>query len=686
MPSNKDFLLEIGVEEIPARFLNGLMSGLEKKTAELLNEYRLDHTTVKSLGTMRRLVISVKGLSEKQSDVVKEVRGPSKSVAVNEDGSFTKAAAGFATSQNVTVKELTIKEAGGKEFVFAVNKAKGIATSKILKEFIPKLITSLYLPITMKWGDGNFSFIRPIRYILSIFGEETVKCSVDDVVSSNKTMANRSLFGKKSVEYKATADLEDFQAFLLKNGVVLDFKKRKDEILGQIKTFENDTREKVLCDAGLVEETANLVENPKVLRAKFGQQFMLVLPQDAISTVVKKQQKCFPVMGSGSFLIVADSASQKEVISGYEQVVNARLADAKFFYDEDIKHNLEDNIEKMKKIVYHEKIGSMWDKMARIEKISKMIAEKLLDHKQLAPLVERIAHLSKADLTTHMVGEFPSLAGIMGKEYSLVSGEDVRVAKGIFEHYLPRFSGDQMPSEIEGAIVGLADRIDSITGCFCNGIIPTGSQDPYALRRAAQGIVSIILAKNMSFHLSLLVSETMKIYGSGDNDAEQKITEFIKQRLKVLLEEEGVRYDIADAVLSNGDVLPLVYCKAFEIVKVANEPWFKSVVTSADRITRICKGEEAISNISTELLVDNEEKEVYRIFLQVKDIFTEKLSCLDLSAALKTLEQLSEPLDIFFEKVLVMHNDEKLKKNRLALLKNIEALFLMFADFKKIVI
>jgi glycyl-tRNA synthetase beta chain len=339
----------------------------------------------------------------------------------------------------------------------------------------------------------------------------------------------------------------------------------------------------------------------------------------------------------------------------------------------------------MKKIIYHEKIGSMWDKTQRVIKLSNYIAGEALNQKPIIPVVERIAELSKADLTTHMVGEFGSLAGIMGREYSLVAGEDPRVARGIFEHYLPRFSKDVLPEDIPGAVVGLADRLDSLVGCFSSGIIPTGSQDPYGLRRAAQGIVSLIIGKNMELSISKLIDKSMETQGVQDAEARGKLLDFIRQRVKAVLESENVRYDVADAVMKDSDFFVESYCKAFEIMKVLDEPWFKGLVRTSDRIERICSGAR-LDHVATEDFIEEGEKSLFKAYCQVQDIVAEQLSQKKYNAALRALQQLTEPADIFFEKILVMHEDKKIRANRLALLKSLENLYLKFADFPKIVI
>ncbi|MEK7377009.1 MAG: glycine--tRNA ligase subunit beta, partial [Candidatus Margulisiibacteriota bacterium] len=430
---------------------------------------------------------------DKQENKVLEIKGPPKSAAFDKEGNGTKAAEGFARSQGLNVKKLKIKKTEAGEYVFAVVKRNGKTSEALLKEIIPKALSSLPLPISMKWGAGDHTFIRPLHYILAVLGPKVLRLSFNGVSSSNKSRAHRLRAKNRLLNYKGAAGIKEFEAFLLKYGVVLTKRKRLELITGRIKDFEKKHNVKIKEDGELLSETANLVENPVVVAGSFLRQFLLVLPQDVIATVVKKQQKCFPTDGAAYFLIVADGGEKENVKAGYEQVVNARLSDAKFFYDEDLKNPIEQMIEKTKKITFFEKAGSMFDKTLRIKEISKSICLELLNKKDIWDTVERACRLLKFDLSSHMVGEFPTLAGIMGREYCLVMGEDSRVARAIFEHYLPRFSGDAAPREIYGAVCGIADRIDTLCACFVSGLTSTGSEDPYGLRRQALGLVRILV-------------------------------------------------------------------------------------------------------------------------------------------------------------------------------------------------
>ncbi len=682
---SNNFLLEIGTEEIPSRFLDAVLLDLKRLAEEKLRESDLQFSSVETLGTPRRLVLFIHGLEDKQQDKVLEIKGPPRSAAYDKEGGLTKAAEGFARAQGLDAKKLKIKDTGSGEYVFAVVKRKGKTAEAILKEIVPKLLELLPLPVSMKWGDGAHSFIRPLHYMLAVLGSKPVKLSFKGVVSFGRSRGHRLLAGNKMISYAGAADIGQFKAFLAKHGVVLSKQDRLELIKEQIKDFEKKNNAKIPLDTGLLNETANLTENPAVVAGSFLQQFLLVLPQDVIATVVKKQQKCFPSDGAAFFLIVSDGGEKGNVKAGYEQVVNARLSDAKFFYDEDLKNTLDPMIEKTKKITFLEKAGSMFDKTSRVSEISKYICHDLLDKKDLWSIVERACSLLKFDLSSHMVGEFSSLAGIMGREYCLVMGEDSRVARAVYEHYLPRFSGDDTPKEIYGAICGIADRIDTLCACFAAGLIPTGSEDPYALRRAAQGIVSIILAMELSIDIGNLLDKALEENPAEKNELKKKLSDFIGQRLKAVLEGEGIKHDVCDAVINNASNLTETYCKAFILNSSLANNRVKGIIMCADRIGRIAQKAEG-AKADTSLFVEDGEKKLYSAFVQTKDLFREVMGIKQYEKALLTLANLTPAVEEFFEKVLVMHQDESIRKNRLALLNELNGLYLRFADFGKIVI
>ncbi len=683
--ATKDLLLEIGLEEIPARFMAGLLKDMEEKASSLFTSSRISHKKITASGTGRRLVLFAQGLPAKQEDLEQEVRGPQKAAAFDASGGPTVAAKGFAAANKADVKDLFVKEAGGKEYIYVLRKDKGKDLEEALKDLLPQWLSSLYLPVSMRWGDGDTVFIRPVHYVMAFLGDASLKIELAGKISSDKVDGHRFLAGNEMFKYDGGADLKTYSDFILKKGVVLDREKRLGSISDAIGKYENETGNSVVKDPDLLDEVANIVENPVVLTGSFRKEFSGHLPQDVIDTVVKKQQKCFPVHGSSDFLIVADGRNDEVISRGYEQVVNSRLSDAKFFLDEDMKRTLEEGLEKMKKIVYHEKLGSMWDKTERNGKLAQEIASLLgLDNTQRS-VISKIALLAKADLVTHMVGEFAVLSGIMGREYALRQGKDKDVADGIFEHYLPRFSGDRLPEGTASAVVSIADKLDTVCSCFKAGIIPSGSEDPYGLRRAAVGIVAVVLGSNMTISLSGVIEKAFEVLGGGNAETKAKVRDFVMQRLKAVLEAEGIRYDISDSVSAASDDVVKAYCTAFKLKDISGSKELSDVVLASDRVRRIIGKLEAPA-FSEKLLADKEEKDLYSDYTKISGQVETSLEKADISQALRSLSGLAPVLEVFFEKVLVMHKDPAIKGNRIALLRKIDSLFLSVADLTKIVL
>ncbi len=679
MEKKSDFILEIGTEEIPARFLLPLFEEIKAKTERSLKENRLLFEKIECFGTMRRIVLGIYSLNEKQLDAELKIKGPSKKHSLNEDGSFSQVALSFAKSKGVNEKDLFFEKVNEVEYLFAIKKEKGRMIKELFNEVIPQIIYSIYLPISMKWGSGEYSFIRPVHYITAFYGGKLVNLKLFGLKSSNYSRAHKFLFNNKKIKFFGKS-IGDYKVFLKKFGVLPNFEERKNIIAEQAKAIQKSEK----LDEDLLNENANLVENPILLKGFYRKDFCNSIPNEVIYSVIKKQQKCFPSKSGNLFFIVADGRSNGEISQGYEQVVNARLSDAKFFYEEDIKIPLSDFIDKTKKIIFLEKAGSLFDKTLRLKSLVAYIAEQLNFAENKDKLI-RATQLAKFDLSTHLVGEFPDLSGIMGRYYSLLSGEDPIVADAIKEQYLPGFFGDKVPDSMFGAILGIADRIDSISSCFAAGIIPSGSEDPYGLRRAALGIISIILFKDIKISLSDLIDESLSLLKSDDsNDLAQKIKDFILQRFKMVLENDGLEKDIADSILTVADILPEAYCKAFAIKSVRDKEWFDKILLASDRVKRICKGYRG--SIDKSLFLEKEEKELYDFFILKQKDFNEKTLKRDFVSSLKVLSEFADILNTFFDKVLVMHEDEKIKNNRLALLSQILSLFEAYADFSKILV
>lgn len=707
-------LLEIGTEEIPARFMPGFLEDLKRKAEEKLRRERIGFGKIETLGTYRRLVLYIENIAARQDDLFEEVKGPPAEIAFDPSGKPTPAALGFAKTQGVAPTQLVVRTIGQKNYVFAKVIRKGKPTSKVLQTLFPEIITSLYQPLSMRWGNIDFKFIRPIHSILALCGNKVVKFELAGVRSGNETFGHRyrltsNLKPQTSKQIPNSkfkiqnTDLESYKKTLLRLGVVVDQNERKELIKKKVEAAAKKIGAEALIPGDLLEEVTYLVENPIAYVGKFKKEF-LELPEEILINVMKKNQKYFPLLDKdkklqAKFVVVTDGCKNPKVVEGNEKVLSARLADARFFFEEDKKQPLKMRILDLEKVAFFEKLGNLYHKTERMAKLGEWIGKRLGLSEEEIKIVRRIAELCKADLTTKMVFEFPELQGVMGKEYALRSGEDPKVAQGIFEHYLPRFAEDELPKSREGTVCALADRLDSIVGAFSAGYIPTGSEDPYGIRRAVHGVIRIILEKKLDLLLDETFEHAYKLYEpvflgylfskgeTGYQDfpkIKKELLEFFAARLRPLLLERGIRYDVADACLYGFNDIRDVMEKASALAPLVNEKWFLGVVTSADRLTRIA-GNAPREQVLEHDLVEKEEKELYNLYLKVNWEVNEEIKKERWAEAAKTLAKLTDPIETFFDKVLVMHEDERLKLNRLALLKSLEKLYLSVADFRKIV-
>jgi len=684
-------LLEIGCEEIPARFMPDFLADLKNKAVEKLQQERVSFSDVKTLGTYRRLTLIIEDLTKKQADLSEEVKGPPADRAFDPSGRPTQAALGFAASQKVSVDDLIVKTVGGKNYVFANIVKKGKSTEKVLAEIFPAIINSLCQPLAMRWGDVDFKFIRPIHWIVALCGAKVVKFKLAGITSGNKTSSHRfgNNVGTGLVPVRTNGQprglsLRSYKKFLLKLGVIVDQEERKGKIRQMVEAAAQKIGASALIEVDLLDEVTYLVENPIVYVGKLNAEF-LKIPQDVLITSMKKNQKYFPLIDQSGklqakFVVVTDGCKNKGVVEGNQKVISARLADAKFFFEDDIKLPLKGRLAELERIAFFEKLGTMADKVNRVIKLAEWIGKRLKCDEASLKTIKRIAQLSKADLTTKMVYEFPVLQGIMGREYALLSGEGPKVARGIAEHYLPRFAGDKLPQSIEGIVVALADRLDTLVGCFSIGAIPTGSVDPYGLRRAVNGIIRIILDKK----IDLLLDELIE-HGGGAVTVQRQLLAFIGGRLKPILLEKGIRYDIVEAALANfNDILDAVE-KAEALTQAGRQKWFAGVVQSAERVARISKDVPCEEVVASDL-VEKEEKELFDLYMKVNWEVGEAINKEEWARAVQSLVKLTDPLESFFDKVLVMHKDERIKLNRLALLKSLERMYFRVADFSKVVL
>ncbi|MBU1866934.1 MAG: glycine--tRNA ligase subunit beta [Candidatus Margulisbacteria bacterium] len=696
-----NLLLELGCEEIPARFMPGFLADLKAKAEEKLKKERLVFDRVTTLGTNRRLVLFIENLASAQADLSEEVKGPPADIAFDQSGNPKPPAIGFAKSQGIDIKEIIVKPLGNKNYLFARIERRGSPTARLLPILLPEIIASLYQPLAMRWGDLDFKFIRPIHWIVALYGAKIVKFELAGVKTGNKTAPHHFVknVGTGLVPVRTSGQpqglsLQSYKNQLLKLGVIVDQQEREALVKAQIETAARKAGATAQVPADLLAEVNFLVENPIAYIGSFDPKFLEV-PSEVLTTSMKKNQKYFPLIDkSGAlaprFIVVTNGCREKSVVEGNRKVLTARLADARFFFEEDKKLPLKMRTADLAGIVFFEKLGSLADKAERLARLAEYIGKQLALKNSSLALVDRIARLCKADLTTKMVYEFPELQGTMGQVYALLEGEDPIVAQGIFEHYLPRFGGDDLPLTPEGTTVALADRLDSLIGYFGVGAVPTGSEDPYGLRRAALGIIRIMLEKKLNLALDDAIEHGYKLYDKSlpAQDfarVKRQLLEFIFSRLKPALIDQGIRYDIADAVLADCSDVSLCADIAIAITKTANQKWFQDLVRSADRISRIAK-EASRETVVTDDLIEKEEKELHDLYLKVNWETAAAARDGQWDKVLQKLAELTPAVDLFFDKILVMHQEERIKTNRLALLKGLEKSYRLAADFSKIVI
>lgn len=689
---SKDLLFEIGLEEVPARFLRAAMEQLQDRMVKWLDASRIGHGDVTAYATPRRLAVWVQDVADKQEDVSEEVKGPSRKIALDESGQWSKAALGFARSQGIAPESFTFKELGGVEYIYVTKNSVGVDTKSILSEGLHGILTSMTFPKNMRWGAHEFKFVRPIKWMVAMLGSETVDLEITGVKSGNVTRGHRFL-GSEAVIPEASA----YREVLREQHVIVDVNERQEMIVSQIQALAQEKDWNIAIKDDLLEEVLFLVETPTVLYGTFDSSF-LHIPQDVLITSMREHQRYFPVLDKQGQLLPffvtvrsGDSRSLDVIARGNEKVLRARLSDAKFFYEEDQKLQIKDALSKLESIVFHEELGTIGDKVRRIRRISDQLSTKLSISADAADSVSRAADICKFDLVTQMVYEFPELQGVMGEDYARKAGEKEEVAKAVFEHYQPRFAGDSVPSTQVGSIVSIADKIDTIVGCFSIGIIPTGSQDPYALRRQAAGIVQIILEHKLPitlsdvFGIALEIHENIRALKRSTDEIAKDLQEFFGLRVKKLLSEDQ-RYDVVDAVITAGfDHVVSVVSRGHALMNaVEGVQDFKTTVESFNRVSNLA-AKAGKAAVNPELFTETEEATLYEAWNVVREDYKAALEAADGERSLSLLSGLKEPITGFFDSVMVMAEDEAVRANRLALLSGIDGDLKQYADFTKLV-
>ncbi len=676
------FLFEIGTEELPAADLEAAVSQLRERVPALLDELRLEHGKVTVQGTPRRLVAMVEELAERQQDRTTVVKGPPANRAFDENGVATRACVGFAQSKGVSVKDLEIREIDGGKYVVALVKEESRDTYDVLLEALPGLVAGIKFDKSMRWNETNIAFSRPIRWLLALLGSTPIPFEYAGLTGGNSTRGLRFYEpGEISVN-----SIAEYEAALQKQGILLDPEVRKNTIRAQVQKLMAEVGAETKLEESLLDEVTQLVEAPTALRGSFAEEH-LQLPPEVLISVMKKHQRYFPVQDKAGKLLPyfiavrnGDSNGIETVADGNEQVIRARFVDATFFIKEDLQYKLEEELGRLGTLTFQFKLGSMLDKSKRIEAMMPALSEYFSLSEAERKTAARAAKLCKADLVTHMVIEMTSLQGVMGRYYALHSGESEEVAQAIYEHYLPRFTGDTLPSGKVGLVLGIADRLDSLAGLFAAGLAPTGTKDPFAQRRAALGLVQSLAGANLDFDLAegiALASQNLPI--ASDEKTRQACLEFIVGRLKNNLTDQGYRYDVVDAVLAEQNSNPAGVMRAVkELSDWLTRANWSSVLQAYARCVRITRDQKSLFPINPEAFEEPSEKELYDAIERIEKT----------PRAAGSVEELMEAfvpaipaINKFFDAVLVMAEDATVRANRLGLLQRVAGLAKGVADF-----
>ncbi len=685
---NNELIIEYGTEELPTGFLNYLEKNLYTVTENILNDLDVPYGKLETFFTPRRILILVSDAGDKQKDKLLEKQGPPAKIFYKENSNeLSPVGEKFLKNNNLTLDDVKKVSTKKGEYIFVSKKIPGKPVSEIVPDLTVKIITSLHLPKSMVWNESEFNFIRPIRRITAVFHGNLINVNLAGIDSVDFSIGHSVI----SPEKISVTNIDELKSALEKNYVMFDFKNRKNKIKQEIDTALKNKGNNYFIkeNSELIDINANMVEYPFVQICEFKDEFKN-LPEDLISTAIIHHQKAFPVYNNDGitkfFIVVLNNKPNENTKKGNERVVNARLNDAKFFFEEDRKKGkLENFIDGLNDILFLKSLGSMNEKVDRIKKISRYIADKINLNEKVVSNIERTAVLCKADLTTNVVYEFPELQGRAGYIYALLDGEDKDVALGIDEHYKPRNADDTLPASVTGRIVGIADKIDTISGCFSIGLIPTGSADPYQLRRFALAIINILIENKIYLNIYDLIKYSLKNYNVENNEITDSIIEFLKNRYKTILIEKGFRADEIDSILNTefNDIFDS-YLRISSLHKFRKSEEFAALLAALKRMSNILKGVNEFVDFNKELIKENAEKELYEHHLKNQEKFEKYYFDKDYENCMEVLSGYKDLVDKFFDDVLVMDKDEAIKNNRLTLLNMIVSTFKKLIDFSRI--
>lgn len=689
--TKRDLLLEIGLEEMPARFITDSINQLASKMEKWLNTNNIGFEEIKLYSTPRRLALLVLNVDERQEDSEEEAKGPAKKIAIAEGGEWSKAAIGFTRGQGLSVEDIYFKEINGVEYAHVKKFIKGKETFELLAE-LKSIISGLTFPKNMRWADLELRYVRPIKWLVAMFGNEVVPFEIAGAQTGSTTRGHRFLGDGEIV----LSNPKEYEEALLRQYVVADAQKRKDAIISQLEKIEEENGWAVPVDEDLLEEVNNLVEYPTALYGRFEDEF-LEIPSEVLITSMKEHQRYFPVKSKSGDLLPhfitvrnGDHLHIEKVARGNEKVLRARLADAAFFYKEDQKMQIDAALDKLKNVVYHEEIGTIAEKSERVRKLVGLIADRMEFSPEILKNANRAAQISKFDLVSQMVYEFPELQGIMGEKYALQKGESPEVAAAINEHYMPRNAEDSIPGSPAGALVAIADKLDTIVAFFSLGIIPSGSQDPYALRRQATGIVQTLIEKKWNISLENLVGLSLNlvteagIIKRNDEEVYHDLIQFFKLRVKHLLQERGIRYDLIDAVLGGeiGTVSELIE-KADTLKDASRNEGFKESIEALSRVLNIASKKDVLGDINPERFETQYEQKLYEKYLELGKKAEDGM---DAASYYQLLVDIKPEINDYFEHTMVMADQAEVRENRLNQMAALAVLIMKLAKVNDIVV
>jgi glycyl-tRNA synthetase beta chain len=684
-----DLLLEIGTEEIPAAFMPAALSALQNLLQQELAAARIPCAQVRACGTPRRLVLMAWGMAQRQPDLVTRKIGPAARIAYDAEGNLTKAALGFARGQGVDPACLQTVETDKGAYVCADVQETGAPTAALLPELLPRIIRALPFPKSMRWADIDVRFARPVHWILALFGGQTISFAFGGVESGNTTRGHRFM----APEPVAVDSIEAYRAAMQRAHVIIDPAERLAIIAAEGRALARSVQGDLKLSPDLLQEVSFLVEYPFPVLGSFDRDF-LELPPEVLMTSMEKHQKYFPVVDAQGvplpYFVAVNNTRPTDpgiVISGHARVLRARLSDARFFYTTDRKKSLDAMADQLRQVVFQARLGTSHEKVLRFQQLALALADALglTDRK---PAIQRACVLCKADLVSEMVGEFPELQGVMGREYARLAGEPDAVSQAVFEHYLPRFAGDRLPDGDAGAVISIADKLDTIAGCFSLGLVPTGTADPYALRRQCLGIINIILEKRYRLSLVRLTEAAVSLLQDKATrpagEVRADVLQFFSGRLSNLLTGQGLPADAVEAVVSLGiDDLSDCASRIAALQAMKQDPHFEALAVSFKRVVNILAGRDT-GPVDTGLFQHDAERALHAAHLALQDRVRECMARTAYTEALTLIAGIRESVDAFFDSVLVMDNNEAVRRNRLALLRAVSTLFTGFADFSRI--